>query len=226
MSDAVLSPEYAPSATSSHMALALIVSIALHLALAYSAQRLWPMNFSVELKIPAQIIKVALMQPEPPIVTPAPQPIVEPPPTPQPKPKPLPKPEPKPVIKKPETTKPVTQPSPTPKPEPAPTTPAFSPAPIATPIRQDPTPVTPTPIYRPEPAYPMLARRMGQQGTVVLELTLNPSGSVARAQVIESSGFNSLDQSALDTIKTWKFPANRFNGLSSFRQRVEFRLDG
>lgn len=229
MSSIVLQAESPQSLSDTGLPVALLVSIVLHAALAYTAHVVWPMMFSAELKTPAKTISVVLMDPEPLPEPEQPEPIVEePPPPPPPLPKPEKKPEPvkqepkpvKRVVKTP--TPPVPKTDPKPEARPTPPQPA-APAPAA--IAQDPTPVTPRPIYRPEPAYPMLARRLGQQGTVVLELTLTQSGSVSRAMVIESSGYRSLDSSALDAVKKWRFPANRFNGLSSFRQRIEFRLD-
>jgi protein TonB len=83
----------------------------------------------------------------------------------------------------------------------------------------------PQPIFRPKPKYPLVARRRGTEGEVTLEISLLDDGRVNRAQVVKSSGSSALDRSALDTIKIWRFPASRFNSLSSFRQRIKFRLN-
>lgn len=56
---------------------------------------------------------------------------------------------------------------------------------------------------RPPPAYPPLARRMGEQGDVVLRVELNEDGSVAAARVQRSSGHVRLDDAALAAIRTW-----------------------
>lgn len=46
------------------------------------------------------------------------------------------------------------------------------------------------------PPYPTLARRLGAQGKVVLRLTVQPDGTVAKAEVTASSGRTDLDQAA------------------------------
>lgn len=57
----------------------------------------------------------------------------------------------------------------------------------------------------PEPQYPALARRMGYQGTVELKILVNRSGMVEEMQVVSSSGYPVLDQSALTAVQRWRF---------------------
>src|SRR5262249_52846026 len=61
------------------------------------------------------------------------------------------------------------------------------------------------------PPYPGLARKMGEQGTVKLRLTISAQGVVAGADVVQSSGFPDLDQTAVNWVLTnWKYkPAVR-----------------
>lgn len=54
------------------------------------------------------------------------------------------------------------------------------------------------------PVYPMVSRRMGDTGVVVLSVELNESGVVAAARVEKSSGHVLLDDAALNAVKTWK----------------------
>lgn len=62
----------------------------------------------------------------------------------------------------------------------------------------------------PHPPYPADAYAASQQGRVVLEVRINAAGTVDSLRVKISSGFPSLDQSALDTVTTWRFaPALR-----------------
>lgn len=63
------------------------------------------------------------------------------------------------------------------------------------------------PMYRenPYPRYPRIARRRGYQGTVVLEVLVNPEGRVGDLRVLESSGHNVLDQAAMVSVKQWLF---------------------
>lgn len=74
----------------------------------------------------------------------------------------------------------------------------------------------------PKPPYPRLARRQEFQGTVILAVDVEPDGSVARAQVKQSSGYAILDQSALDTVaSSWRFiPACRDGRAVSCRVEV------
>ena len=69
------------------------------------------------------------------------------------------------------------------------------------------------PQYRlnPKPPYPVVARRMGQQGVVMLRVRVRPDGSVAEAELVQSSGSALLDESALRTVReSWRFvPAHR-----------------
>jgi len=97
-------------------------------------------------------------------------------------------------------------------------------APIKGPVKQQ-VSYAPVPSYRPEPKYPMLARRRGIEGAVVFEVFLANSGRVNQAIVLQSSGSSLLDKSAAKAIQTWRFPANRFNSLSSFKQRIVFTLN-
>jgi periplasmic protein TonB len=62
----------------------------------------------------------------------------------------------------------------------------------------------------PRPPYPAEARRLGIQGVVILEVRVNAQGTVESLRIAESSGFDSLDKSALDTVTQWRFePAYR-----------------
>lgn len=65
----------------------------------------------------------------------------------------------------------------------------------------------------PKPLYPLLARRMGAEGVVVLQVLVREDGSVGEARVRKSSGFELLDESALRTVRDkWRFLPARRNG--------------
>jgi periplasmic protein TonB len=77
------------------------------------------------------------------------------------------------------------------------------------------TPATP-PLFNaaylrnPAPVYPAIARRSGEQGTVMLKVLVNPEGAPVRVELDQSSGSNPLDSAALDAVKGWRFvPARR-----------------
>lgn len=98
------------------------------------------------------------------------------------------------------------------------------PAPSAVPA---PSVADPVPLEVPSPPYPRLARRAGEQGTVLLRLELDPEGRVARVEVLESSGFERLDRAARETLAGWRFEPRREDGravASSVLHRVTFRL--
>ena len=67
----------------------------------------------------------------------------------------------------------------------------------------------------PPPVYPAVARRREQQGTVTVRVLVGADGAVERAEVAESSGFDSLDDAALETVRSrWRFVPARHDGLA------------
>ena len=60
-------------------------------------------------------------------------------------------------------------------------------------------------LQNPAPAYPALARRMHEQGRVLIRVLVSVEGMPERIELKASSGFPRLDQSALETIRSWKF---------------------
>ena len=63
------------------------------------------------------------------------------------------------------------------------------------------------PLYRenPPPRYPRIARRRGYEGTVVLEVLVNPEGKVANSRIFRSCGHSVLDKAAMKAIRYWLF---------------------
>ncbi|MFP4481437.1 MAG: TonB family protein [Thermovirgaceae bacterium] len=55
------------------------------------------------------------------------------------------------------------------------------------------------------PVYPLVARRRGEEGRVLLRVTLEDSGTVKKILVEESSGFDDLDKVALQAVARWLF---------------------
>ena len=64
----------------------------------------------------------------------------------------------------------------------------------------------------PLPIYPSLARKMGHEGVVLLAAEILSDGHVGQLVVKKSSGFPTLDQSALDAVKRWKFIPAKWMG--------------
>lgn len=65
------------------------------------------------------------------------------------------------------------------------------------------TPVRPAKAER--PPYPHIAREQRWEGTVVLRIRVNQNGLVDSVVTRKSSGFPILDESALQSVKTWTF---------------------
>jgi TonB family protein len=57
----------------------------------------------------------------------------------------------------------------------------------------------------PDPPYPSEARTRGEQGKVILKVEVLTNGNVGLAEVSESSGYESLDRSALEAVRRWRF---------------------
>jgi len=58
---------------------------------------------------------------------------------------------------------------------------------------------------RVDPVYPASSQRAGQEGTVLLEITVDTNGRALSVQVARSSGFDALDAAAMQAVKQWRF---------------------
>lgn len=154
-----------------------------------------------------------LIAPEPKIAPPPPK--AEPEPQkPQPKPKKPPlKPQPKPTEKTPPPVAKAAAAAPTPAPSKTvnQTTAASSPAKTAEPATQLPS-ADAAGLNNKAPVYPMLSRKRKEQGTVWLLLLVSKEGLVTQLKLKKTSGFDRLDQAALQAVKKWKFQPARKQG--------------
>lgn len=64
----------------------------------------------------------------------------------------------------------------------------------------------------PKPDYPRIAKRHGYEGLVVLNVFVMESGSVGKVEIRKSSGYDVLDNSALDAVRKWIFIPGKKNG--------------
>jgi len=106
-----------------------------------------------------------------------------------------------------ETARPTTTPSPTPtKTFPSEVASNLGPAsPRVVPPRID-----ANHLNNPAPEYPRLSRRMGEQGRVVLEVHILPSGLVGEMRLKKSCGYTRLDEAAMKAVRRWTYvPARR-----------------
>jgi len=70
--------------------------------------------------------------------------------------------------------------------------------------------VPPTFLRRREPAYPLLAKKNGWEGTVELAVTVMTNGRPGEIVILKSSSFDVLDRSALNAAREWRFtPASQ-----------------
>lgn len=161
--------------------------------------------------------------PPPPIPEPPPPPLepVEPPPPVQPEPEPEPAPEPVPEQ--------ISEPEPEPPPPPPPP-PESAPAPPPAPRPPPPAPPPPARqggggstadsvaakastaasfdaayLNNPAPRYPISAFRERAEGTVIVRAEVMPDGKSGQVVLHRSSGFKSLDDAAVSTVKKWRF---------------------
>jgi len=66
-------------------------------------------------------------------------------------------------------------------------------------------------IFRTIPQYPVIARTMHVEGTVVLAATISKAGTIENLRVV--SGPPMLQQVALDAVKTWRYKPYMLDGL-------------
>ena len=65
-------------------------------------------------------------------------------------------------------------------------------------------------LRNPAPPYPALSKRMGEEGKVVLRVSVSPQGTADSVDIKTSSGSPRLDEAAQKTVRNWKFvPAKR-----------------
>lgn len=72
-----------------------------------------------------------------------------------------------------------------------------------------------------QPNYPLYARKMNQEGVVILSVEVLTDGSAGEVRVATSSGIRLLDKAALEAVKEWNFkPAKKDGVLYVQRLRV------
>lgn len=203
----------------------LVLALAIHAAIL-----VWPPTRSVEIPPPGPLtVKLieALKPPEPqPVALPAP-----PPPPPQAKPTPN---RPRPVLAMTPEQQPATVDTPVVAapvavaPEPAPRPPV-----AAAPVAPAPAPIVAARynaayLNNPEPKYPPMSRRLGEEGKVLLRVRVTAEGVAAAVELEKSSNFERLDEAAKQAVARWRFvPARRGDEAieASVIVPIVFRLD-
>lgn len=68
-------------------------------------------------------------------------------------------------------------------------------------------------LSNPAPDYPAASRQLREQGNVQLRVFVTADGRVGELQVHQGSGFERLDQAAIDAVRRWRFvPARQGDG--------------
>lgn len=60
-------------------------------------------------------------------------------------------------------------------------------------------------LKNPKPEYPVFARRMRMEGTVMLKVLVSRQGTAVKVEVAQTSGYEILDKAAAESVKNWQF---------------------
>jgi protein TonB len=61
-------------------------------------------------------------------------------------------------------------------------------------------------LQNPKPLYPLMSRRLGESGEVIVSVLFAADGRVRDVRLQRSSGFDRLDQAALQTVRNdWRY---------------------
>jgi protein TonB len=73
-----------------------------------------------------------------------------------------------------------------------------------------------------------LSKRLGEQGKVILRVLIEVDGTAKQAEIRTSSGYDRLDQTALQTVLSWKYVPGKVNGEAKamwFNVPIHFVLE-
>lgn len=205
---------YSPSMQSKHASItSLLLVISLHAGVLAAVVMAPSTPKPIEVVTPSIQGAIVMAAPEEP-----PPPPLEPPPPPEPKPVP----KPKPLPKAPPSERAVKAPEPPPPPP-------IEPRPQQQQEPQ-PSPVVPpnadaSELNNPAPAYPNLSRRLGEKGTVTLEILVRANGTVGAVNIKRSTGYKRLDDAAIKAIKRWRFiPASQAGTAIDYWYEIDFEF--
>ncbi len=168
---------------------AIFIAVAAHAAVLGWASQYSPRKNSAH---PAEPMTVSLFAPAPPGFKNAP-PVSQPP------------------VKKPKATAPqeraVTPDDPSPSVAPPTTVPAAEAEPVGLSTAATLTLARGDADYlrNPTPSYPILSRRLSEQGRVLLRVLVHADGSAMSVEIASGSGYTRLDQAARETVRQWRF---------------------
>lgn len=83
-------------------------------------------------------------------------------------------------------------------------------------------------LRNPPPRYPFQARKLRQEGLVLLQVRVSEQGTAQSVTLKQSSGFHLLDESALRAVQTWTFSPARVGPFAISTEvdvPIRFELD-
>ena len=212
----------APRQSLSRNAIIAVAVVGLHVGLIWALQTGLLMR-TAELIVPAEVL-AQFIDPPAPVVEPVPVPpqppapaepkkaVAKPPARPQPQPlavaDPLPSPD--------SSKAPAGVVTPTVQAAPiavAPAAPAAPPAPPSPPAVQLPSSDADY-LQNARPPYPPMSKRLNEQGKTTVRVLIGVDGSPQRADIVQSSGFERLDQAAVTTVMRWRYVPGKRGGVA------------
>lgn len=82
---------------------------------------------------------------------------------------------------------------------------------------------------QPKPHYPMISRKLGEEGTVIVKGCIEENGSIKNIEIINGSGYKRLDNEAIKTVRQWTFSERNQKGkkiISCYKIPIRFVLEG
>jgi len=81
-------------------------------------------------------------------------------------------------------------------------------------------------LRNPAPVYPKLSRQRKEQGVVLLRVHVQANGEADQMEVLQSSGYERLDEAAMRAVERWQFvPAKRGDEIVAAWVRVPVRFN-
>jgi periplasmic protein TonB len=68
-------------------------------------------------------------------------------------------------------------------------------------------------LQNPPPIYPLISKRLGEQGKVVVRVLIGADGRPQKAELARSSGYERLDRSALDYVMKCRYVPGKVGGV-------------
>lgn len=68
-------------------------------------------------------------------------------------------------------------------------------------------------LQNPKPVYPPLSKRLAEQGQVVHSVLIGVDGLPVSARLVKSSGYDRLDQAALNAVMRWRYTPGKRHGV-------------